>query len=381
MNHWLAVCLVAVACSSLVAAVALMGLRTWRTRPLKRAVTTLVLVPVTAVALGVSVAAVSMFLMADDLYVTLVVVGVSAVLALLAAAALSRPYAEAGRRLRESARHLGEPWYTSAGAVPTAELGALARDLDASHQRLVDSRDRERALEASRRELIAWVSHDLRTPLAGIRAMTEALEDGIVADRPTVTRYYSQIRTEADRLAGMVDDLFELSKVQAGALRLSLSRVTLADVVSDALATATPIAQAKGIRLRGRSEHGLPLEVDVPELGRALCNLVVNAIRHTPSDGSIDIEAGGITAAGGLGARAYVSVHDACGGIPPADLDRLFDVGFRGTAARTPAPDGGAGLGLAIARGIVEAHHGEVRVTNEPERGGCRFTVMLPLAA
>ena len=178
----------------------------------------------------------------------------------------------------------------------------------------------------------------------------------------------------------MVDDLFELSKVQAGALHLTMSRVTLADIVSDALATATPIAQAKGIRLRGRAEEGLPLEVDVGEVGRALCNLVVNAIRHTPSDGTIDITAGR-EAVGGEGRRAFVAVHDACGGIPPSDLERLFDVGFRGTSARTPGPDGGAGLGLAIARGIVEAHRGEVKVANEPERGGCRFTVMLPLAA
>jgi signal transduction histidine kinase len=259
--------------------------------------------------------------------------------------------------------------------VPTAELAALGHDLDASHQRLVDSRDRERALEASRRELIAWVSHDLRTPLAGIRAMTEALEDGIVADPPTVTRYYGQIRREADRLASMVDDLFELSKVQAGALHLSMSRVTLADLVSDTLATATPIARAKGIRLQGRAEAPLPLRVDVGEVSRALCNLVVNAIRHTPSDGTIEI------VAGGDGSRAYLSVSDACGGIPPDDLGRVFDVGFRGTTARTPAPEGGAGLGLAIARGIVEAHHGEVKVANEPERGGCRFTVTLPLAA
>ncbi|HSP39211.1 MAG TPA: HAMP domain-containing sensor histidine kinase [Frankiaceae bacterium] len=375
MNHWVAVCLVAVVCSAAVAVVGTVALRVLRRQPLARSLLVLVLVPVTVVALGMTVAAVSMFLTSADLYVTLLVVGMSAVLALLAAAALSQPYADAGRRLRESARHLGEPWYTSPGAVPTAELTALAGDLDASHQRLIDSRDRERALEASRRELIAWVSHDLRTPLAGIRAMTEALEDGIVTDTPTVARYHAQIRTEADRLAGMVDDLFELSKVQAGALHLSMTRVTLADIVSDALATVTPIAHAKGIQLNGRAEAGLPLDVDVPEVSRALCNLVVNAIRHTPSDGTIDI------VAGGEGRRAYVAVHDACGGIPPGDLDRLFDVGFRGTTARTPGPDGGAGLGLAIARGIVEAHRGEVKVVNEPERGGCRFTVMLPLAA
>src|SRR3954469_9282058 len=168
MNHWVAVCLVAVICSGAVAVIGTLVLQALRAQPLTRSLTTLVLLPVTAVALGVTVAAVSMFLMSDDLYVTLVVVAVSAALALLAAAALSRPYAEAGRRLRESARHLGEPWYTSAGEVPTAELAALARALGVSHTRLIEWAERERALEASRRELIAWVSHDLRTPLAGI---------------------------------------------------------------------------------------------------------------------------------------------------------------------------------------------------------------------
>src|SRR3954449_5168937 len=156
MNHWVSVCLVAVICSGVVAVLGTLALQALRAQPLARSLTTLVLVPVTAVALGVTVAAISMFLMSDDLYVTLVVVTVSGALALLAAAALSQPYADAGRRLRESARHLGEPWYSSAGEVPTAELSALARDLDLTHTRLVESRNRERALEASRRELIAW---------------------------------------------------------------------------------------------------------------------------------------------------------------------------------------------------------------------------------
>src|SRR4051812_31751517 len=155
MNHWVAVCLVAVICSGAVAVIGTLVLQALRAQPLARSLTTLVLVPVTAVALGVTVAAISMFLMSDDLYVTLVVVTVSGALALLAAAALSQPYADAGRRLRESARHLGEPWYTSAGQVPTAELGAPARDLDASHQRLLDSPDRGRALGARPPQLIA----------------------------------------------------------------------------------------------------------------------------------------------------------------------------------------------------------------------------------
>src|SRR5207253_6633093 len=119
----------------------------------------------------------------------------------------------------------------------TAELDGLRRELTTTADRLAESRERERALERSRRELVAWVSHDLRTPLAGLRAMAEALEDGVATDP---ARYHHRIRVEADRLAALVDDLFELSRIQAGALRLTLERVPVADVVSDALASAQP---------------------------------------------------------------------------------------------------------------------------------------------
>src|SRR5262245_20423900 len=111
-------------------------------------------------------------------------------------------------------------------------------------------RERERSAEASRRELVAWVSHDLRTPLAGLRAMAEALEDGVVTDAATVADYHRRIRVETDRMTQLVDDLFELSRINAGALRLSLGNVPLGDVVSDALASAEPVATAKHIRLR-----------------------------------------------------------------------------------------------------------------------------------
>src|SRR5262249_62398499 len=116
--------------------------------------------------------------------------------------------------------------------------------------RLAESRDRERALEASRRELVAWVSHDLRTPLAGLRAMSEALEDG-VADDPAL--YYKQIHASVDRLAGMVDDLFELSRIQAGAISSAPEHVGLDDLVSDCLTALEPLARGRGVRLGGRS--------------------------------------------------------------------------------------------------------------------------------
>jgi signal transduction histidine kinase len=255
-------------------------------------------------------------------------------------------------------------------AKASTELARVARELEHTSLRLEEARKRERALEGSRRELVAWVSHDLRTPLAGIRAMAEALEDGVVDDPETVARYHNAIRIEADRLSALVEDLFELSRTQAGALRLHLERVSLGDLVTDLMAGSAPLAEAKGVHLERRVAASPPeLAVSTPEMLRALRNIIENAIRHTPSDGTVVVEAGREVN------RAYVSVVDDGGGIPEGELERVFDVAFRGDQARTPGA--GAGLGLAIARGLVEAHQGDISVRNE--NGGCRFTVRLPL--
>jgi len=203
--------------------------------------------------------------------------------------------------------------------------------------------------------------------------MAEALEDGVVADPETVREYHRRIRVETDRMAGLVDDLFELSRINAGALRLTLETVSLADVVSDAVATAAPVARAKGVRLLAEPGEYPAVRASEPELGRVLRNLLVNAVRHTPPERAV-VVAGGAGPDGG-----WVAVTDGCGGIPEADLPRVFDVAFRGEAARTPASDGpGGGLGLAIARGLVEAHHGEIAVANVGD--GCRFVVRIPAA-
>ncbi|HEX5095084.1 MAG TPA: HAMP domain-containing sensor histidine kinase, partial [Acidimicrobiia bacterium] len=231
-----------------------------------------------------------------------------------------------------------------------------------------EARARERALESSRRELVAWISHDLRTPLSGLRAIAEALEDGVVGD--DAPRYYALLREETERLSVLVDDLFELSRTQAGVLRLELQRVQLGEVVSDAIAGMAPVAAAKGVRLESRDLDGLPdCSVAPPELLRALRNLLENAVRHTPADGTVLVE----TTLDGP--DAVVSVIDDGGGIADADLPRVFDTGFRGDQAR--GGDAGAGLGLAIAKSIVEAHHGELAVCND--NGGARFTIRLPL--
>nr|MDT0662525.1 HAMP domain-containing sensor histidine kinase [Micromonospora sp. DSM 115978] len=247
----------------------------------------------------------------------------------------------------------------------------LARDAVWAEQ----ARQRERHAEANRRELVAWVSHDLRTPLAGLRAMAEALEDGVVADPAGIADYHRRIRTEADRMTDLVDDLFELSRINAGALRLSMSRVPLGDVVSDALAAAEPVARAHRVRLVA-TEHGWPtVSASEPELARIVANLLRNAIRFTPYDGTVEI------VGGHDGDGAWLAVTDGCGGIPAADLPRVFEVAFRGEPARSPergpaAGASGGGLGLAIVRGLVEAHGGRVEVANAG--AGCRFTVRLP---
>jgi signal transduction histidine kinase len=262
-----------------------------------------------------------------------------------------------------------------AGAGTAGVLGALAlaTELERARWRLLEAAERERALESSRRELVAWVSHDLRTPIAGIRAMVEALDDGVVAEPDEVRRYHLQLITEADRLARLVDDLFDLSRIEAGTLAVSVERVALGELVSDVVASAAVMAGAKGVRVDGRL-HGRPPEVaaSAPELTRVVRNLLDNAIRHTPPGGTVEV------AVCGGDDHAEVSVLDGCGGMPAHDLDRVFDLAYRGDAARTPSATGGAGLGLAIARGLVDALDGDIAVHNET--GGCRFTVRLPRA-
>jgi signal transduction histidine kinase len=346
-----------------------------RRRPIGVQVTAVVLVSVGTVGVGAMAAAQAMFLSQHDLNALLVILLAAGTTGALVAMILGDRVGAAASSLEQAVRRIGggDMRGGAAKGSSTGEFATLARELDEMSSRLEAALARERAVEASRRELTAWVSHDLRTPLAGIRAMAEALEDRVVGDPDTVARYHRSLRIETDRLARLVDELFELSVIHAGALRLEMERVSLGDLVSDALAATAPTARAKGVRLQGRLNGSAPeIELSPTEVARVLRNLLENAVRHTPSDGSVWVEAG--VEDGG----AYVSVADECGGIPLADLDRVFDLAFRGEAARTPGEDGGAGLGLAIAKGIVEAHSGEITVRNEGR--GCRFTVLLPLS-
>ncbi|MDQ1464944.1 MAG: hypothetical protein QOC73_1885 [Actinomycetota bacterium] len=364
------------AASAVVVTAAGLGLlKVARRRPLRDAALVVALTPVVTVVVAAAIATVSMFLSTEQFGVLIAIVAFAGVSGIATSMVLARTLMRGSDALREAASALirGEPYIGPSG-TPSAELEALAGELEAAYAKLDEARKHERAIEESRRELISWVSHDLRTPLAGIRAMAEALEDDVVSTDEDRSLYHRRIRVEVDRLARMVDDLFELSRIHAGALRLSLQRIALTDVVREAVATAAPVASAKGVTVTsdGVDAAGAFVDVDPHALTRVVGNLLGNAIRHTPHDGSVEI------AADHDDEFLYLSVTDECGGIADDDIDRVFEVAFRGTHARTPAPDGGAGLGLAIARGIVQAHEGRIRAENVGP--GCRFTITLPLA-
>jgi signal transduction histidine kinase len=343
-----------------------------RERPIAAALTVLVLTVVGTGAAATSATALAMFLSAHDLRVLLVVIGVAAVVGTGGALLLTRRLVGGIRNVAEVARSLAEEGPVQVPAGPlSAELGALARDLVTVGARLQEARQRERAVEASRRELVGWVSHDLRTPLAGLRAMAEALEDGVVAEPGEVAEYYRRIRRETDRLTAMVDDLFELSRLHAGTLTLTPAPTVLADVVSDAVAAARPVARAAEVRLAGAASGDVARLICAASLSRVVSNLVTNALRHTPPGGMVSVESGVSD-----GGAVWIAVADGCGGIPEADMGRIFEVGFRGTRVRSPRDGGGGGLGLSIARGLVEAAGGGIEVVNLDE--GCRFTVHLP---
>jgi signal transduction histidine kinase len=355
-----------------ISVIGVVTLRLLAGRSVRVMVTGIVLVSVLTSMAGVAVIAYRM-LSGVNQDVVLDLMAIAALAGLIVAMVVGRQLIKASRAISAAVQSFGDDGvYIAPQQTLPAELAELSDALAVAYERLAQARSRERALEASRRELVAWVSHDLRTPLAGLRAMAEALEDQVVVDPRSVSQYHSQIRREVDRLSAMIDDLFELSRIHAGALRLSRRMVGLEDLVAEVVASAEPVARAKGVRLTGAAVRGMPVFVDTAEMGRALRNLVTNAIRHTPSDGTVDVLA---ELQSGV---ACVSVSDACGGIPPADLPRVFDVAFRGESARTPGPTEGAGLGLSIARGIVEAHSGQIAVRNLGP--GCQFLVRLPLA-
>jgi signal transduction histidine kinase len=377
--------LLSIACVGAAGLLAVLALRVVRRRSSSLSVLIAALAPVLGVALAVLVSMRAMYISRHDSKIALVTVLCSAVLAGLLSAVLGRRIAAGSRALGAELRQLGSaydgaapaeeaspsPGRSSSTALP-AELERLAQELATTRDRLEDSHRREQALDASRRELVAFMSHDLRTPLAGLRALAEGLEDGVIADPAAAL---TRMRVSVERMTGLVDDLFELSRLNAGSPPRRVMSVSIAELADDVAALLADLARSREVEIvvEAPADDRLRVTGDSDELSRALTNLLANAVRHTPPGGTVRVVADR-TSAG----QVRTAVIDGCGGIAEQDLPKLFDVGWRGTADRTP-DDGGAGLGLAIARGVVTAHHGTIEVANVP--GGCRFEVALPAGA
>ncbi|WP_136708974.1 HAMP domain-containing sensor histidine kinase [Agromyces sp. H66] len=363
---------IALATTAVVTGLGVVALLALRRASVVVQVCVLVLAAMVSVVAGMVGVANQMYLSEHDLTVAVAVAAISGVVSLALVAVLGWLVARNSRTLSHAARRIADgERLESAGRYSNSELNALADELVATSAKLAESREREQRIAASRRELVAWISHDLRTPLAGIRAMAEALEDGIA---PDPARYHRQMRMQVDQLSSMVDDLFELSKIDSDALHLSLKEVSLSDVVSDTVADLRPASRGRDIRIESPLAEDLVVMADPRELSRAIGNLLMNAIQHTPPGTPISV------AVGLVDDRAMVSVIDEGGGLDEADLERVFEPAWRGSKARTPSlhdgASGGAGLGLAIVKGIMSAHRGEVAVRNVP--GGCRFDLLLP---
>lgn len=299
------------------------------------------------------------FHMGDDVKI-LAVSAASATVAVVAGLVLARSIVDSVDRVRDASQRL------AAGdlAVRAPETGpSEVAELAASFNEMADSLER---LFDARRELVAWASHDLRAPLANMQAMLEALEDGLIEPEPTVHALQGQVRG----LTSLVDDLFELARIDAGALTLELRATPLEPMVAACLQGVEADARLRGIELAS-SVDGAPRVLCAPDkVERVLLNLLTNALRHTPSDGAVAVRVG--SDADGV----VITVEDTGEGLDTEATERMFDRFWRGDPARSTR---GAGLGLAIARGIVEAHGGRIWAENAPG-GGARVSFTLPAA-
>jgi signal transduction histidine kinase len=313
-----------------------------------------------------------MFVSSHDATVVAVFLMYSAGAGVGAALALAGAQTRAIDRLSATARRLatGDLDARVGPLEAGTELGELGSVVDDMADRLARATAHERELEARRRDLMTAVSHDLRTPLARLRVMTEAIDDRVVSDTESFRRYAVEMRRSVDQLVDLVDDLFELAQVEAGAIEAEVNRARVADVVQSAVAAVRPQADDKHLAVESVL-NGAGESTCSPHMVRVLQTLLSNAVRHTPADGTIRIEAGHSDA--GL----EMCVEDTGDGIAASDLPRIFDPFYRADPARSGP---GAGLGLTLARRMVEAMGGRIEAANLSPRGA-RFSITLPAPA
>ncbi len=321
---------------------------------------------------NIFVAAALMFISGHDLHLLFALSGYAFVTTLGPVGIMSRGLSGRIEAIESAARRVAAGELGArAPAEGRDELAALATEFNRMAGALEAAHARRDAIESSRRDLFAAISHDLRTPLASIRVSMEALVDGVVSDEATRERYLRTACSEVERLSLLIDDLFELTMIDSGELQLRLETLHVEDVLAETIDIFRPQVERAGIRLRYEPAGATPVVLADPHrLGRVVYNLLQNAIRHTPYDGTIVLR----TAGGDGGIKVVVS--DSGEGIAAGDLPYVFERFYRGEKSRS-RDRGGSGLGLAIARGIVEAHGGRIWAESVPGRGAT-FAFTLP---
>jgi signal transduction histidine kinase len=361
---------VTAACTAAVGLVAALAVRRARRVSLVLALVVAALAPFVALVVSVSANVGAMFISEHDAWVARVALAASAVPAVTLAVVLGRALVADVRVVGAQARALASGGRPAAPAAKvTAELAAVVDELAETRRGLAESRDREQALESARRQVVAFVSHDLRAPLAGVRAAVDGLQDGVLADRGAA---YAGISTAVERMTRMLDDLAELSRadVDPEAFAPEHVPVRLADLLHDVVRTLRPVAAARAVALDVDVEEGLEVVGAADGLARVLDNLLGNAVRSSAEGSTVRVVGRGV------GGQARIAVDDACGGIRPDDLDHVFELGWQGSPHDVR---GREGLGLAIVDRVVAQHGGKVAV--EPTSEGCRFEVSLPGAS
>jgi signal transduction histidine kinase len=361
----------AVALSALVATsvLGLLVLYALRRRSITTVLTATVLVPVLSLAVGVLVTAA--LVPSENVERIAVPVAVAVGLSILIAVVAAKVIMRASVALRRAVELLGDGAEFTPPRPPTAELSALSVALDEAQQRLREARGRELELEHGRRQMLAGIGHDLRTPLARLRSVVEALQDEGVSDPAVLDSYLGVLASQTARLTALVDDIVELTRITSGLLEAVPAAIAVEDLVSNALADGHDHAERRGVSLTGRAPAGVTVHADLRMVTRVLDNLVDNAIAETPPGTAVQI----IAAERPDG--VVLEVQDTCGGIRQDDLPRVFEPGFRGDTSRR-ADGRGFGLGLTIARGLAAASGAELSVRNLGD--GCGFSLRFPSA-
>jgi signal transduction histidine kinase len=322
--------------------------------------------------LNVLVTARLMFLSRHDLLLSTVLLVFAAIIATSLGYLLTGGVAAGIARLNRAARDVARGDLDVAVPVEgTDEIAELAASFNEMTRRLREAEQARLEVEAARGQLLTAVGHDLRTPLASVRVIVEALSDGVVEDPEKVARYLRTAEADLNALSLLVDDLFVLAYLESGGVELERQPNSMTDLISDLLESFSLRAEKQSVTLRGEPSRTADVaEFDARYVERALANLVENALRYTPPGGEVVLRTDSVP--GGL----RVKVSDTGPGIAEADLPRVFDRFYRGEASRSRST-GGSGLGLAIVKGVAEAHGGSVGV--ETARGsGTTFSFVLP---